>query len=431
MRSLHANEDLRLLFWLRVREFAVPPSMIKSATSRRAVGDWAGACAAARVDVDLDLRAVGNAQGREFANRIRDDLRHLAPDLLRWHMPRSAPDGLMRPGLTISLARYPSAGLHLAVRTAPTWADAGQRISLALWSESTRNRSSVHPHPRPDPRFRLDLHRHLWDVRRAGELSVRSGAMDAAGEDGCAVGRWPAEAAILRGADGLPDTPVAVRLGGRRWLALDPRAPEFTAVPIRNRTLSWPVLPDAATWTLPDAELLRAGLVSVDDLHPVVALALGSDRATANSRQQTSGDPRLVDCRGAQHRIGVRDGVLVPLDHDPDEIRREGLLVALGGKPLSCLQAIDEAHRHPECLVDVRGRLDHGDTEGALAIVEDLLGPDALLRDGPLRDELQQAAYRQVTHGEFRAGLTGFGPLSHTRDAIRRTRARRLRATSR
>src|SRR5947208_7521245 len=125
MRSWTANGDSRRLFWLRVREFAVPPSMIESATARRAMGDWAGACAAARVDVDLDLRAVARARGRDFAARVRADLRHLAPDLLRWHMPRIAPDGLLRPGLTICLARYHPAGpgsggaVHLVARTPP------------------------------------------------------------------------------------------------------------------------------------------------------------------------------------------------------------------------------------------------------------------------------------------------------------------------
>src|ERR1044071_3497428 len=120
MHPLTANEDSRLLFWARVREFAVPPSMIESATARRGAGDWAGACAAARVDVDLDLRAVAGAGGAELSARIRADLRHLAPDLLRWHMPRIAPDGLLRPGLTVSLARYGPAdggGVHLVART--------------------------------------------------------------------------------------------------------------------------------------------------------------------------------------------------------------------------------------------------------------------------------------------------------------------------
>lgn len=49
---------------------------------------------------------------------------------------------------------------------------------------------------------------------------------------------------------------------------------------------------------------------------------------------------------------------------------------------------------------------------GALAVVEGLLGPDALLRDGVLRDELEAAAERRVVYGLFRAGLIGPGPRS-------------------
>src|SRR5690349_20533313 len=106
MHPLTANETDRLLFWSHVREFAVPTSMIESATASRTAGDWAGACAAARVDVDLNLRVLGRSRGSHFAARIRSDLRHLAPDLLRWHFPRTAPDGLLRPGLTVPLAMY-------------------------------------------------------------------------------------------------------------------------------------------------------------------------------------------------------------------------------------------------------------------------------------------------------------------------------------
>ncbi|MGW6204568.1 hypothetical protein ACWF9B_13105 [Streptomyces sp. NPDC055089] len=51
MLTENANTDPFLTFWLRVREFAVPPSMIETATARRSAGDWAGACAAAGVDV--------------------------------------------------------------------------------------------------------------------------------------------------------------------------------------------------------------------------------------------------------------------------------------------------------------------------------------------------------------------------------------------
>lgn len=461
MRSWTANGDSRLLFWLRVREFAVPQLMIKSSTARRAAGDWAGACAAARVDVDLNLRAVSRARGQEFAARVRADLRHLAPDLLRWHMPRIAPDGLLRPGLTISLARYHPAGphsasaVHLVARTPPAWADAGQRISLALWDGSGDGRCA-HPHPRPDRRFRLDLHRHLWDARRAGELRERSGSghwpasgdpaadQDLAGVvpqgGGCAFDRWAAEAALLLCAEARSGG-VTVRLGTRRWLVLDlgeevdasgPPALRITAVPAKTCVSSLPVLPDAATWVLPDQELLHAGLIGADQLHPLVGPALvpGHPPAVVPRIADSAGKTRLVECRGAQHRIGLVNGVLVPLDHNPAEIRREELLAALGGAPLPCLRAIDGAHRHPECLVDVRARLDHGDAAGALAAVEGLLGPDALLRSGALREELETAALRRITHGLFRAGLVGLGPIRHAR--VRRdVRAHPRHATAR
>ncbi|MFD5538759.1 hypothetical protein ACFWIJ_13190, partial [Streptomyces sp. NPDC127079] len=118
----------------------------------------------------------------------------------------------------------------------------------------------------------------------------------------------------------------------------------------------------------------------------------------------------LVECRGVRHRNGMVDGVLSALDHSPDELRREELLVALGGPPLPCLRAIDEAHRRPDCLSGVRERLDHGDTAGALAVVEGLLGPEAALRDGPLRDALESAAHRRIAYGLYRAGLAGSRP---------------------
>ena len=446
MRPLTANESSRLLFWARVREFAVPPSMIESATARRAVGDWAGACAAARVDVDLNLRAVGRAHGRQFAAQVRADLRQLAPDLLRWHFPRIAPDGLLRPGLTVSLARYPPPAdggeLHLVARTPPAWADGGQRISLALWEPSRpRAGAGTHPHPWPDRRFRLDLHRHLWDARRTGELSARAGAGGpttdhraaglGAALSGCATDRWVAEAALLLRAEGRAGRVVTVRLSSRRRVVLNLDAPGEPPVPASPR--GRPVLPDAATWVLPDLELLHAGLIDADRLHPLVASALlpGHRPAGAARSPDSSRSSRLVECRGATHRIGVVDGVLVPLDHGPDEIRREELLVALGGTALPCLRAIDEAHRHPECLVDVRARLDHGDTAGALAAVEGLLGPDVLLRSGALRDELAAAVRRQLAHRLYRAGLAGLCPAPSTRDRRRDSRARPRHATLR
>ncbi|MCB5181553.1 hypothetical protein [Streptomyces antimicrobicus] len=493
MATHTANSDPRLSFWARVRAYAVPPSMIETATARRRAGDWAGACAAAGLDVDLDLRALARTHGRDLAARVRADLRRLAPDLLRWHMPRIAPDGLLRPGLTVALARYAPAGpdpagaVHLVVRTAPAWADAGQRMSLALWDASRPEAvPQAHPHVRPHPRFRLDLHRHLWDAHRTGELRDRAGTGGPPGPDGppdrygprgpdgppdrygprgpdgppdrygppgpggslparllpedhgCAVDRWAAEAGILLAAEGRTAGTVGVRLGGRRRLALDiapcadaaaggrPVPRIVDARPAGRDGTRLPVLPDAATWRLPDLDLLRAGAITPEQLHPLVAAALVPGRAPAGPPRppDPAGQPRLVDCRGSLHRIALVDGVLAPLDHDPAELRREELLVALTGTPLPCLQAVDEAHRRPDCLTGVRERLDHGDVVGALAVVEGLLGPEAVLRDGPLRAALEAAAGRRIAHGAYRAGLVGAGP-DRMHEAARRRRARR------
>ncbi|MGW1274752.1 hypothetical protein ACWD5A_39925, partial [Streptomyces sp. NPDC002491] len=152
--------------------------------------------------------------------------------------------------------------------------------------------------------------------------------------------------------------------------------------------------------------------IDVGRLHPLVAASLVPDARPQDrgGSAERPGQPRSVECRGARHRIGLVDGVLVPLDHDPAELRREELLVALGGTPLPCLRAVDEAHRRPDCLTGVRERLVHGDIAGALAVVEGLLGPEALLRDGALRDELEAAARRRITYGLYRAGLTGPAP---------------------
>jgi hypothetical protein len=438
-----ANIPARLLMWQRVREYAVPLSMIETATARRVVGDWAGACACARIDIDFDLRAVRDRYGTELVTRLRADLRRLAPDLLRWHMPRIAPHGRLRPGLTISLSRYGRPGttpLQLVVRTPPAWADAGQRMSLALWDEHRDDAPRHHPHPHPARRFRLDLHRHLWDSSRCGELASRCGAGAAPVRHGpsdvdghsWALERWAAEAELLLAAEGDSGTVFTVRLGARDHRAFELVAPDEHHVPtfrpLREMlppqvVAALPVLPEAAARVLPDLALLRAGLVGADRLHPLVAKALSASGAEpAPGPEHQPGDPHRVECRGEVHRIALRDGVLTAVDHDPAQLRREELLVALGGPALPCLRAIDAVHRDPQALPAVRERLGHGDVSGALAVVEGLLGPGAVLRDGPLREALESCAARHLDHGLFRSGLRPVHPPA-TRPAGR-SRAR-------
>ncbi|MBT2542892.1 hypothetical protein J7E99_19805 [Streptomyces sp. ISL-44] len=433
----------RLLMWQRVREYAVPPSMIENATARRAAGDWAGACAVARIDVDLDLRAVRDRHGTALTTRIRADLRRLAPDLLRWNMPRIAPDGRLRPGLTLSLARYGDQGPaapQLVVRTPPAWADAGQRMSLTLWEESRDGAPEHHPHPHPDRRFRLDLHRHLWDATRSAELAQRCGA-DAlhrpAGRDpSWPPHHWADEAELLLRAECLPRGALTVRLGARSHSVLELVAPDDSHAPVLRpvrevlppqQIAALPVLPEAAAWTLPDLELLRAGLLRAERLHPLVAAALsapgfagpasgpvavpGPGRPAGDSAPGPT-DPHRVECLGEVHRIALRNGTLTAVDHAPAQLAREALLMALGGPGLPCLRAIDTVHRSPEALPAVRERLGHGDVTGALAVVEGLLGPGAVLREGPLREALEAAVAGRLDHGLFRSGLVPVHPAA-------------------
>ncbi|KJS51380.1 hypothetical protein VM98_37485, partial [Streptomyces rubellomurinus subsp. indigoferus] len=83
------------------------------------------------------------------------------PDLLRWHLPRTAPDGLLRPGLTVPLARYQGERpVALVVRTPRARADFGPRLGLAPWDGSANGGPPpLHPPPHPTRRFRLTPHR--------------------------------------------------------------------------------------------------------------------------------------------------------------------------------------------------------------------------------------------------------------------------------
>jgi hypothetical protein len=221
-----------------------------------------------------------------------------------------------------------------------------------------------------------------------------------------------------------------VRLGARSRVVLELVAPDDshapTFRPLREvlppqEVAALPVLPEAAARALPDLELLRAGLVASDRLHPLVASALAATSAVAVAVSGSGpaagpapqpSDPHQVACRGEVHRIALRDGALAAIDHDPAQLRREELLVALGGPPLPCLRAIDAVHREPEALPAVRERLGHGDVAGALSVVEGLLGPGAVLRDGPLREELESAATRRIDHGLYRSGLISVHPAA-------------------
>ncbi|MEW1547860.1 ankyrin repeat domain-containing protein [Streptomyces tsukubensis] len=183
--------------WARIRRYAVPRWMIEQATEAREAGDWRAACAVAAVDVpdDLDPERITVRYGTEVAARVADDLRHLAPDLLRWHLPRTlGGHTTLACCRRVVLAAYGHRGPVLSLTNSPMLAGP-QRLRL-------------HFGPAVDPGDD-DLHgvryltedwtaaRRFWDARRSGELRLSAG-----GDGSAPHGRLP-----FFHLDGTPLTP--------------------------------------------------------------------------------------------------------------------------------------------------------------------------------------------------------------------------------
>ncbi|MFG2982113.1 ankyrin repeat domain-containing protein [Streptomyces sp. NPDC048258] len=164
--------------WHRVRRFAVPRWMIEGATEARLAGDWRAACAVAAVDVALDLAWIGARHGAAVRDSVAGDLAHLAPDLLRWHLPRMLAAGTMlAPRRVVLLARHgggrrwfraDAQASYLVARTPGAW-DAPQRLVLDFLAAD-------HPDLRPDYLVEdWTAARHFWDARHAPELRAWCG----------------------------------------------------------------------------------------------------------------------------------------------------------------------------------------------------------------------------------------------------------------
>ncbi|MFD9030865.1 ankyrin repeat domain-containing protein [Streptomyces sp. NPDC059567] len=160
--------------WARVRRYAVPRWMIERATEARVAGDWKAACAAAAFDVPdaLDPERIADRYGPDVAARVADDLRHLVPDLLRWHLPRNlGGHTTLTPCRRIVLASYGRSGPVLSVTTSPMLAGP-QRLPLHFG-----------PVPAPDLLHGLTYAtedwtaaRRFWDDRHTGELRYSAGS---------------------------------------------------------------------------------------------------------------------------------------------------------------------------------------------------------------------------------------------------------------
>ncbi|MFC8713768.1 ankyrin repeat domain-containing protein [Streptomyces sp. NPDC057197] len=163
----------------RIRRHAVTRTTIEQATERRLAGDWRGACAAARVDLALDLAEVAFHCGRDVADALTDDLRHLVPDLLHWHLPRLLGGWTtLDTYRTVVLARYrpvdpaerPGTTPYLYVTT-PAMREGPQRVTLRFGTVLDERAPGVFGRRTEDWRHA----RHLWDARHTAALRERCG----------------------------------------------------------------------------------------------------------------------------------------------------------------------------------------------------------------------------------------------------------------
>ncbi|TKK85395.1 ankyrin repeat domain-containing protein [Herbidospora galbida] len=296
--------------WRQARRYAVPRWMIEQATGHRLAGDWQGACAAAAVDVAFDPALA------EKDPELADDLRHLVPELLRWHLPRSGNGGgTLGTHHHVTLARYGDTELRAFT---PELSEGPQRLKLDL----------VPAHDEDDDPY-LITHvdwtsaRHFWDARHTAGLH------------------------------------------------------------------------DAADEPLPDRVLLDAGLLTPDDLHPLVREALfpGLPPGASGPPEPVLPEPVRVRCGGAWHQV-VSGGGSLRLAHSDDEQRRERAMRALGGAVSGCF-AVEQSWtsgegRLPRKLRAQRWALflhaQHGDTPAVLRLLD--AGVDPRLRDGRQRSLL-------------------------------------------
>ncbi|MGO4456959.1 ankyrin repeat domain-containing protein [Streptomyces sp. M-16] len=169
--------------WLRVRRYAVPAWMIEQATRHRLAGDWRAACAAASVEIGFDPAALASRYGTAVADAVAEDLRHFAPDLLRWHLPRvGGGRTTLAPSRRILLASYaadggPRRGRRVPVLYVTTFGmvDGPQRLRLECEPLS----------PERTGGGRIDwtdedwtAARRFWDARCTTELRSRYGPAD-------------------------------------------------------------------------------------------------------------------------------------------------------------------------------------------------------------------------------------------------------------
>ncbi|MFC5003175.1 ankyrin repeat domain-containing protein [Dactylosporangium cerinum] len=405
--------------WRRIRAESLPRPVVDAAAAARAAGDWAGAAALARCDVDV--RFDPGRFDAAALEALYDDLRHLSVDLLWWHLPRHR-GGMSTLQAMVSAILAPRAGADLAplIRVRLPKSPTGpQRLQLTVTTLAEIEHERWYFAPR-----------YTWDVREAAAVRAAwggsadrmpfltpdgqplppeafGGGTDAAAEtertwrsltDGDLVGAWrrcgidvsAVDPEALQRPSGPPTLPVGVADEARAAAAafgvdqvstlygasLALTVHDLTAeahdvseyLEIQTRILTGSVPPDLA--------LIAAGHQRPGDLHPLVKDALfPSSVATQGAPVPPAlGASARVRCQGAWHRVEVTGGALRLPDHDEEEQLRERMLRTLGGTSSGCYATqatwTTGKGRLPHALAaqvrELKHRMQHGDTDWLL-----------------------------------------------------------------
>ncbi|MFI5906056.1 ankyrin repeat domain-containing protein [Dactylosporangium sp. NPDC051541] len=486
-----------LPLWRNIRSQMPSRALVAAAAAARSEGDWRTAATLMPVTVDIDLNTVHNTYGSEATAALEDDLRHLCLDLLWWHLPRHAGGrGTLQPQVSAVLAPRINAAnsplLRLKLPKSPQGPQRGE-LSVVTLPDLEYVRWFYTPRYTWDVRC-IEDQTSLWTGDDIFALLAEGNLTEAWSRCGITVEFDNPQALQRPGFS--PTSPIGVANLAREAAAafevdqvntlfsssLTLNLPDLTAeladlgdwmeVPVRIPTSPVP----------PELALITAGLMTLDDLHPLVApVAAQSPIAAPSSiaapspiavpgptaarspaapkgpiatksptlRDRTfrtytptphisdkslRGVPNVsvpvdvyVRCNGVWHRVSLTNGRLtLHVQHSDEERQREEMLRALGGEVGGCL-AVEEAWtagggRLPRKLHEYRRgimrRLQFGDTELLLQGLADG-AIDPRMRAGNGWSLLHMAVW--LDHERVLPVLLGEGVAVDVRDRIGRT----------
>jgi hypothetical protein len=153
-----------------------------------------------------------------------------------------------------------------------------------------------------------------------------------------------------------------------------------------------PVFPDAAAFPPPDLDLLVAGDLTAEDLHPLVRAALFPKRTAAGRSvgppDPTPPQPVKVRCSGTTHEVIPADNRLASPAHSDQELARELAITVLGRTAATGCVAVRHAWATGSGTIpaglkrqryELFTRTLHGDADGVLAMLD--AGFDITVRD--------------------------------------------------